>query len=340
MAEKEYRFQYTPLVGKLPGMTFEQQTEDAINDIGNRTVTVEEIANNALDIANTALNTANDALDIANDAQTKAEAAQETADQALAAANAAQDTADEALAIAQEAAGGVSDNTAAIETVQNTVNEHTTIIQQAQVDISGLQQDVASLETTTTTISTQLGNLTAQTTQYRETDETDADSLGDYGRWLAPADMANTPDAVDGLMDVWGVNDTEDEEGETVTTGGIVQRFQSRETGKVWVRFGTDYETEEDEEDTPDYTFTEWFKVGDVDALTEEEVEEIWGGSTGEGGETGGGTIDESTLTTLRRAFDAVNTEGTRLTFTRINGGTQHVDAELADEDDISALFD
>jgi predicted ribosome quality control (RQC) complex YloA/Tae2 family protein len=45
-----YKFKYLPLEGALPGLYFQQQTEDAINDIGNVAYATEQVADEALKI--------------------------------------------------------------------------------------------------------------------------------------------------------------------------------------------------------------------------------------------------------------------------------------------------
>lgn len=83
-------FQYLPLSpDPLPGKSFEEQTELAINEIANR---VEAVENNpkideALNTANQALSMATEALETANTAETSAATANDTANQALAQSN-------------------------------------------------------------------------------------------------------------------------------------------------------------------------------------------------------------------------------------------------------------
>lgn len=71
----EYDFHYTPLEGKLPGLQMQKQTEDAINDLGNRIVNIEDDSTEAIEKAEQALNASSNAVEVANDAETKAQQA-------------------------------------------------------------------------------------------------------------------------------------------------------------------------------------------------------------------------------------------------------------------------
>lgn len=82
-----YKFKYLPFEGALPGLYFQQQTEDAINDIGNVAYATEQVADEALKIAQQAYNIALAALETANNALAAAQTAQQTADTALNIAN-------------------------------------------------------------------------------------------------------------------------------------------------------------------------------------------------------------------------------------------------------------
>ena len=92
-----YNFHYLPLEGKISGLDFQRQTEDAINDLGNSIQTIEvdisdieeavKLSQNAVNIANNAESIAEDALDTAGYAVTSAAA---YASDALESANTAQ----------------------------------------------------------------------------------------------------------------------------------------------------------------------------------------------------------------------------------------------------------
>ena len=88
-ARAYYQFQYVPPAGPLPGWSMEQQTEDAINEIGNIAYSSDEIAREAREIAQQAYNAAQAAIEMATNALTAAQNAQQTADTALNTANTA-----------------------------------------------------------------------------------------------------------------------------------------------------------------------------------------------------------------------------------------------------------
>lgn len=102
-ARAYYQFQYVPPAGPLPGYAMEQQTEDAINEIGNIAYSSDEIAHEARKIAQQAYNAAQAAIEMATNAITAAQNAQQTADTALNTANTAVSKADNAQASADAA---------------------------------------------------------------------------------------------------------------------------------------------------------------------------------------------------------------------------------------------
>lgn len=102
-ARAYYQFQYVPPAGPLPGYAMEQQTEDAINEIGNIAYSSDEIAREAREIAQQAYNAAQAAIEMATNAITAAQNAQQTADTALNTAKTAVSKADNAQASADAA---------------------------------------------------------------------------------------------------------------------------------------------------------------------------------------------------------------------------------------------
>lgn len=130
-----YKFKYLPSEGALPGLYFQQQTEDAINDIGNVAYATEKVADEALQVAQQAYNIALAALETANNALAAAQTAQQTADTALNKANAAQAAADaaQASANAAQAAAQKAQQTAdaAQQTANNAANTANTAIETA-----------------------------------------------------------------------------------------------------------------------------------------------------------------------------------------------------------------
>lgn len=89
--------------GELSGPSFVDQTEQAINELGDYFENVEDTANSALSQAQSAQQTANAAQQTANSAVSQAQNAQASADAAQQAADQAQTTADNALETAQNA---------------------------------------------------------------------------------------------------------------------------------------------------------------------------------------------------------------------------------------------
>ena len=72
MANKDYNFQYTPLTGRLPGNSFVKQTEQAINELAGivnegaaQVEVITNLANQANDNSEVALEKANEALETA-----------------------------------------------------------------------------------------------------------------------------------------------------------------------------------------------------------------------------------------------------------------------------------
>lgn len=102
-ARAYYQFQYVPPAGPLPGYAMEQQTEDAINEIGNIAYSSDKIAREAREIAQQAYNAAQAAIEMATNAITAAQNAQQTADTALNTANTVVSKADNAQASADTA---------------------------------------------------------------------------------------------------------------------------------------------------------------------------------------------------------------------------------------------
>lgn len=133
----KYRFQYQPLNGKLSGESFEQQTEDVINDLGQVVYEVKEQSTQAGELAQSAMDTARKAQETADRAESKADNAQQTADAALSAGNAsgesaaaamlaakkAQSTADTAVGLANSAQSAADKNSEQITVVKHELQE-------------------------------------------------------------------------------------------------------------------------------------------------------------------------------------------------------------------------
>ena len=98
-----FKFRYVPTSGDISGVSFESQTEQAINEIGQMTEEATEAADKAIDIASGAVATANAALSAAQNAEQLAQSAVDTAENALTVANGVEAKADAAQARADDA---------------------------------------------------------------------------------------------------------------------------------------------------------------------------------------------------------------------------------------------
>lgn len=96
-------FKYVPLSGALSGKSFEDQTEQAINELGIVLDESNATSGEALNTANNALRTANNALNTAETAYTDAHNAAVAAAQAQTTADAARNTADSAASQSAQA---------------------------------------------------------------------------------------------------------------------------------------------------------------------------------------------------------------------------------------------
>lgn len=194
-----YEFHYVPDEGVLSGMIFEQQTEDAINDVGNAAYAAQNTADKAVDIGETATKLARNALNDAQNAQTTADNATVLANNGIAQAKAAQATADEALANTKTNLQSILNNAASIETLKTDVGNNKTQISESSKDIEQLQIDVKSnttnIETNTNRIADCLTTITAGQ-RYFATTETDANSLVEFGRYYLKEEILNMPDGI------------------------------------------------------------------------------------------------------------------------------------------------
>lgn len=228
-----YKFRYLPLEGKLPGLYFQQQTEDAINDIGNVAYATEKVADEALQIAQQAYNTALVALEIGNNALAAAQAAQQTATTALNAANAAQNAADAAQATANNAVNLANAAVAAAATAQDTANNAIEIANNANTKA---EQAITAAQTAQTTANNANARLdivqpiVEKLQWYNNVDDVvDLNTYIELGRkYIGNASSPNLPTPVIGWLDI------DEDENETI----IRQMFIAESTGKKYVRFG------------------------------------------------------------------------------------------------------
>lgn len=256
LTEKLFEFHYVPDEGVLPGLIFEQQTEDVINDIGNHAYFAQKTASKALKTGLEASEAARTALNAAQNAQSAADRATELGNTGISKADAAQETADKALKKAEANEVSIAANSSSIATLQNTVNGQQTQLDGNLTDISGLKKQVTenkqSIEENSKGISQCM--MTIQESQaYTTTDKTDANDLTDYGRIYLPNALLHCPSGVTYpvLLDVvpsyFGDSEIDDV---------VVQRVVD-ENGVSFYRIAT--ETTVDA--TTTYTFGDWKSI-------------------------------------------------------------------------------
>jgi len=261
-----YKFKYVPLEGALSGLYFQQQTEDAINDIGNVAYATEQVADEALKIAQQAYNIALAALETANNALAAAQTAQQTADTALNIANnalsvgtaaataaaAAQNRADEAydLADAAQKAADAAQNTAdaAQEAANSAANDATNALTKAESALTKIEQ---------LSILNYYNNLT---------EATDVNTLVDVHRWyLQASNNPNAPETNSGFLNI--DNDYND--------SVCKQLWVSETTGAIYNRFG---QIVENSDPATVSSWSEWYKLAtkaDIDGTTTDLTEKI-----------------------------------------------------------------
>lgn len=261
-----YKFKYLPIEGALPGLYFQQQTEDAINDIGNVAYATEQVADEALKIAQQAYNIALAALETANNALAAAQTAQQTADTALniannalsvgtaaaAAAAAAQNRADEAydLADAAQKAADAAQNTAdaAQKAANSAANDATNALTKAEDALTKIEQ---------LSVLNYYNNLT---------EATDVNTLVDIHRWyLQASNNPNAPETNPGFLNV------DKDHNDSVCK----QFWVSETTGAIYNRFG---QIVENSDPATVSSWSEWYKLAtkaDIDGTTTALTERI-----------------------------------------------------------------
>lgn len=261
-----YKFKYLPVEGALPGLSFQQQTEDAIDDIGNVAYATEKVADEALQVAQQAYNIALAAMETANNALTAAQTAQQTANTALNIANnalsvgtaaataaaAAQNRADEAydLADAAQKAADAAQNTAdaAQEAANNATNDATNALTKAEDALTKIEQ---------LSVLNYYNNLT---------EATDVNTLVDIHRWyLQASNNPNAPETNPGFLNV--DNDYND--------SVCKQLWVSETTGAIYNRFG---QIVENSDPATVSSWSEWYKLAtkaDIDGTTTALTERI-----------------------------------------------------------------
>lgn len=261
-----YKFKYLPFEGALPGLYFQQQTEDAINDIGNVAYATEKVADEALQVAQQAYNIALAALETANNALAAAQTAQQTANTALNIANnalsvgtaaataaaAAQNKADEAydLADAAQKAADAAQNTAdaAQEAANNATNDATNALTKVEDALTKIEQ---------LSVLNYYNNLT---------EATDVNTLVDVHLWyLQASNNPNAPETNPGFLNV--DNDYND--------SVCKQLWVSETTGAIYNRFG---QIVENSDHATVSSWSEWYKLAtkaDIDGTTTDLTKKI-----------------------------------------------------------------
>lgn len=233
-ARAYYQFQYVPPAGPLPGWSMEQQTEDAINEIGNIAYSSDEIAREAREIAQQAYNAAQAAIEMATNALTAAQNAQQTADTALNTANTAVTKADNAQAsadAAQKAADAAQKSANDAQTsADNAQSTADTAIENASQALSAANEAKASADQSNQRLDV-LEPIVDTLRWYENVkDNIDFNTRVELERaFLQGTANTNGPVAGPGWLDV------DDDYNETY----IRQKFIAQADGACYVRFGT-----------------------------------------------------------------------------------------------------
>lgn len=233
-ARAYYQFQYVPPAGPLPGWSMEQQTEDAINEIGNIAYSSDEIAREAREIAQQAYNAAQAAIEMATNALTAAQNAQQTADTALNTANTAVTKADNAQAsadAAQKAADAAQKSANDAQTsADNAQSTADTAIENASQALLAANEAKASADQSNQRLD--VLEPIVETLRWYEnvTENIDFNTRVELERaFLQGTANTNGPVAGPGWLDV------DDDYNETY----IRQKFIAQADGACYVRFGT-----------------------------------------------------------------------------------------------------
>lgn len=233
-ARAYYQFQYVPPAGPLPGWSMEQQTEDAINEIGNIAYSSDEIAREAREIAQQAYNAAQAAIEMATNAITAAQNAQQTAGTALNTANTAVSKADNAQAsadAAQKAADAAQKAANEAQTsADNAQSTADTAIENASQALSAANEAKSSADKSNQRLDVLEPIVDTLRWYENVTDNIDFNTRVELERaFLQGTANTNGPVAGPGWLDV------DDDYNETY----IRQKFIAQADGACYVRFGT-----------------------------------------------------------------------------------------------------
>ena len=261
-----YKFKYLPIEGALPGLYFQQQTEDAINDIGNVAYATEQVADEALKIAQQAYNIALAALETANNALAAAQTAQQTADTALNIANNALSvgtSAATAAAAAQNRADEAYDLADAAQKAADTAQKAADAAQKAA---NSAANDATNALTKAVDALTKIEQLSVLNYYNNLTKATDVNTLVDIHRWyLQASNNPNAPETNPGFLNV--DNDYND--------SVCKQLWVSKTTGAIYNRFG---QIVENSDPATVSSWSEWYKLAtkaDIDGTTTDLTKKI-----------------------------------------------------------------
>ena len=247
-----YKFKYLPLEGALPGLYFQQQTEDAINDIGNVAYATEQVADEALKIAQQAYNIALAALETANNALAAAQTAQQTADTAL-------NIAKNALSVGTAAATAAAAAQKAAAAAQKAADAAQKTADAAQKAADAAANKATNALTKAEDALTKIEQLSVLNYYNNLTEATDVNTLVDIHRWyLQASNNPNAPETNPGFLNV--DNDYND--------SVCKQLWVSETTGAIYNRFG---QIVENSDPATVSSWSEWYKLAtkaDIDETT------------------------------------------------------------------------
>ena len=254
-----YKFKYLPIEGTLPGLYFQQQTENAINDIGNVAYATEQVANEALKIAQQAYNIALAALETANNALAAAQTAQQTADTALNIANNALSVgtaAATAAAAAQKRADKAYDLADAAQKAADAAQKAADAAQKAA---DAAANNATNALTKAEDALTKIEQLSVLNYYNNLTKATDVNTLVDIHRWyLQASNNPNAPETNPGFLNV--DNDYND--------SVCKQLWVSKTTGAIYNRFG---QIAKNSDPATVSSWSKWYKLAtkaDIDETT------------------------------------------------------------------------
>ena len=261
-----YKFKYLPVEGALPGLSFQQQTEDAINDIGNVAYATEKVADEALQVAQQAYNIALAAMETANNALAAAQTAQQTANTALNIANNALSVGTAAATAAAAAQNRADKAYDLADAAQKAADAAQKAADAAQEAANSAANDATNALTKAEDALTKIEQLSVLNYYNNLTEATDVNTLVDIHRWyLQASNNPNAPETNPGFLNV--DNDYND--------SVCKQLWVSETTGAIYNRFG---QIVENSDPATVSSWSEWYKLAtkaDIDGTTTALTERI-----------------------------------------------------------------